>query len=175
MKKLISLLTVIALITTLCCAAFAEEELYEYGLSDVDAYNYEVGNFEGVTYDGTVHAKIFVDYTWEVFDGVPEGVGFWTRENADWTDEDGDHTMTITATLTAAEDLHFNLEGSGYYYEDCLINGNKATVYYNDEKTIMGANYELAEGILNIEIIGITDEAMENEAVTVFSSLLTEE
>lgn len=190
MKKMISMLIAIALILSLALTpVFAEDtELAEVGTYDLDAYDYEIGNFEGVTYDGSVFAKIYVYDTWTMDETAPAGFGIWMKENPEiqLENEYDSQTMNLVCKIvnpeeydgvTTVEEMLTYLEGMGIGYEGEIVtvNGIRTLVFNSEGKYNMGACYELPEGLLMIIVTGITNEELENEAVTTICSLITEE
>ena len=193
MKKLIALLTAIALIAALACTpVFAEgTEIAEVGLTPEEeaGLDFENGNFEAVAFDGSVRAKIYVDNTWtSVEEGALPGTAVWLKENTEIVlDEDCDScTVNLVCRMidpaeydgiTTVEAMQEYLEGLeiGYECEIFTIHGIKALTFNGEGKYLLGACYELPEGLLYITVDGITNEELENEAVLILCSLITEE
>lgn len=191
MKKIVSILTVIALIAALACTSvFAEETApVELGINDAESFDFENGNFEAVACDGSIHAKIYVNNTWTADTSVPAGMAIWMKENPEiQLDNDCDsQTMNLICSPVDSEsydgaatveemakyiDTH---EEMNVQYEICTINGIKAMVFNSIGKYQIGAYYELPEGLFFVAVDGITNEELENEAVLTVCSLTTEE
>lgn len=193
MKKIISMLTAIALLVTLACTSvFAETAgIPEVGTTaeEEEALDFENGNFEAVAFDGSIRAKIYVNNTWTPLEETAlPGTACWLKENTEIElDNDCDaQIMNLGCMLidpaeydgvTTAEEMAAYLESLdlGYGYEIVTIHGIRALVYNSDGKYTLGACYELPEGLLNIYIDGITNEELENEAVLTLCSLTVEE
>lgn len=194
MKKIISALIALILVSCIACAAFAEAaetELVERGFNEDSDFDFENGNFEGVTYDGSIRAKIYVNNSWAPFEdnGITAGCIWWKAnpeiEVAEVDDADAG-VMNIgcvlidpesydgAATLEAMKDF---LDANGFNYdcEICTINGIRAMVFNSEGKYTLGAFYELPEGLFKVYVDGITNEELENEAVLTLCSLTTEE
>lgn len=193
MKKLIAILTLIAMIASIACtAAFAEETgLIEMGLSEEEYLDFEKGNFEGVTYDGSIRAKIYVDNSWILFEdtGIVATRTWWKSnpeiiipelEDADASVMNLNCAFIDPASYDGAATLEgmkefFDNNGFNYACEICTVNGIRALLFNSEGKSTLGAVYELPEGMLKITIDGITNEDLENEAVTTLCSLTIEE
>ena len=193
MKKPLALLAALLLAAALLCTAAAEEAaLPERGYSNADDFNYEAGNFEAVTFDGSVRAKIYVTAYWTADETAPAGYGIWIRENPEIAipEEEGAAAMNLVCRLMDPAELNGEATAEGaaklldalnseagleYGYDLCTVNGIKTLMYWSGDKYTVGAYCELPEGLLNISIDGITNEDLENEAVITLCSLIAEE
>lgn len=188
MKKIISALVALILVVCISCAAFAETaetELSELGYNKESDFDFEKGNFFGVTCDGSVRAKIYLtnDFLYDEATQMP-GTALWMRDTGIENTGDDAETETfwqnVICTLETAETLGATtLEeivlDEGYEGEIVTVNGVKALLFNSSDKYVMGGIYELDEGFLMIIISGVVNEDLENEAVITLCSLTTEE
>ena len=185
MKKLLSVLIALALVACCACSALAETAPAapnEMGNPET-CYDYTKGNFESVTGNGSVAAKIYVtgDWTYTGKDDLP--MANYYRDTGIEAPEDGSETLTVVQNLnsalyTAAEDGIATIEefiaayGEMYTGELCTVNGVRAFLFNSEGKYILGGAYELEEGLLVITVDGIVNEDLENEAVLILCSLV---
>ena len=188
MKKIISTLIALALVACIACAAFAEAaetEIAELGFSEESDFDFENGNFYGVTSDGSVRAKIYLtnDFLYDEAAQLP-GTAIWMRDTGIENTGDDAETATfwqnVVCRLETAETLGVSsleefVMDEGYEGEIFTVNGIRALLFNGPDKYILGGIYELEEGFLVITIDGIVNEDLENEAVLTLCSLTTEE
>ena len=185
MKKIISVLIALVLVACIACAAFAEAAETELGFNEESDFDFENGNFYGVTSDGSVRAKIYLtnDFLYDEAAQMP-GAAIWMRDTGIENTGDDSETATIwqnvvcrleTAETLGVSALEEFILDEGYEGEIFTVNGIRALLFNSPDKYVLGGIYELDEGFLVITIDGIVNEDLENEAVLTLCSLTTEE
>lgn len=180
MKKAIAMILSLTLLLTACSALASGLLLPEIGLG-ADAFNYQEGNFESVSNDGSVAMKMYVYNTWTPVEGDLTHAG--EAVTAMWTRGEDTAFQTLMCQFYAADafagigtldDMLAYQLSVGYEGALVSVNGVTAILSYAPDMTVMGLTAKLDNGWLSIMIQNISGEAAQTEAMNMLSSLVAD-